>query len=42
MKVIKYWKVQLLQLSQPSSKLPGIINAHALWSKACCLRVLER
>lgn len=27
MKVIKYWKVQLLQLSQPSNKLPGIINA---------------
>lgn len=30
MKVIKYWKVQLLQLSQPSGKLPGIINAHNL------------
>ncbi|EOE2911575.1 hypothetical protein ACQ0ND_002766 [Klebsiella pneumoniae] len=30
MKVIKYWKVQLLQLSQPSSKLPGIINARNL------------
>ncbi|AXZ12655.1 hypothetical protein AM455_07860 [Klebsiella pneumoniae] len=30
MKVIKYWKVQLLQLSQPSGKLPGIINARNL------------
>ena len=30
MKVIKYWKVQLLQLFQPSGKLPGIINAHNL------------
>lgn len=30
MKVIKYWTVQLLQLSQPSSKLPGIINARTL------------
>lgn len=30
MKVIKYWKVQLLQLSQPSSKLPGVINARNL------------
>ncbi|EOV7513607.1 hypothetical protein ACORCQ_004191 [Escherichia coli] len=30
MKVIKYWKVQLLQLSQPSGKLSGIINAHNL------------
>lgn len=30
MKVIKYWKVQLLQLSRPSGKLPGIINAHNL------------
>lgn len=30
MKVIKYWKVQLLQLSQPSGKLPGIINARTL------------
>lgn len=30
MKVIKYWTVQLLQLSQPSSKLPGIINARNL------------
>ncbi|HHI2231565.1 TPA: hypothetical protein ACP40A_002069 [Klebsiella pneumoniae] len=30
MKVIKYWKVQLLQLSHPSSKLPGIINARNL------------
>lgn len=30
MKVIKYWKVQLLQLSQPSGKLPGIINASNL------------
>lgn len=29
MKVIKYWKV-LLQLFQPSGKLPGIINAHNL------------
>lgn len=30
MKVIKYWKVQLLQLSQPSSNLPGIMNARNL------------
>ncbi|HGO4253206.1 hypothetical protein [Klebsiella quasipneumoniae] len=30
MKVIKYWTVQLLQLSQPSGKLPGIINARTL------------
>lgn len=30
MKVIKYWKVQLLQLSQPSGKLPGIINDRTL------------
>lgn len=30
MKVIKYWTVQLLQLSQPSNKLPGIINARNL------------
>lgn len=30
MKVIKYWTVQLLQLSQPSGKLPGIINARNL------------
>ncbi|EFI3490730.1 TPA: hypothetical protein R3V07_004034 [Escherichia coli] len=30
MKVIKYWKVQLLQLSQPSSNLSGIINARTL------------
>ncbi|HCU0656807.1 TPA: hypothetical protein OUF52_003861 [Klebsiella quasipneumoniae] len=30
MKVIKYWKVQLLQLSQPSSKLPSITNARNL------------
>lgn len=30
MKVIKYRKVQLLQLSQPSSKPPGIINARNL------------
>lgn len=30
MKIIKYWKVQLLQLSQPSGKLPGIINARTL------------
>lgn len=30
MKVIKYWKVQLLQLSQPSSKISGIINARNL------------
>ncbi|HBZ0993755.1 TPA: hypothetical protein MJD05_10825 [Klebsiella pneumoniae] len=30
MKVIKYWAVQLLQLSQPSNKLPGIINARNL------------
>lgn len=30
MKVIKYWKVQLLQLSQPSSKPSGIINARNL------------
>lgn len=30
MKVIKYWKVQLLQLSQLSGKLPGIINARNL------------
>ncbi|HBS2505188.1 TPA: hypothetical protein MAD76_001578 [Klebsiella variicola subsp. variicola] len=30
MKVIKYWKVQLLQLSHPSGKLPGIINARNL------------
>ncbi|HHD2118437.1 TPA: hypothetical protein ACN1HY_000019 [Klebsiella pneumoniae] len=30
MKVIKYWKVQLLQLSQPSSNISGIINARTL------------
>ncbi|MDN2604295.1 hypothetical protein OB917_13055 [Klebsiella variicola] len=30
MKVIKYWKVQLLQLSQPSSNISGIINARNL------------
>lgn len=30
MNVIKYWKVQLLQLSQPSSNLSGIINARNL------------
>ena len=30
MKVIKYWKVQLLQLSQPSSNPPGIISARNL------------
>lgn len=30
MKVIKYWKVQLLQLSQPSSKLPSITNSRNL------------
>lgn len=30
MKVIKYWTVQLLQLSQPSSNISGIINARTL------------
>lgn len=30
MKVIKYWKVQLLQLSQPSGNIPGIMNARTL------------
>ncbi|MCJ5248524.1 hypothetical protein [Klebsiella quasipneumoniae] len=30
MKVIKYWKVQLLQLSQPSGNIPGIMNASTL------------
>ncbi|WP_247687053.1 hypothetical protein [Klebsiella michiganensis] len=30
MKVIKYWKVQLLQLSRPSSNPPGIISARNL------------
>ena len=30
MKIIKYWKVQLLQLSQPSSNPPGIISARNL------------
>lgn len=30
MKIIKYWKVQLLQLSQPSSNPPGIISARSL------------